>query len=67
MNGKLRSEINVHTDSEEEEIKKLALEDEKIKKYMVDLEIKKIVYVPGKLINFVLWEHWRQLIFLVFL
>ena len=54
MNGKLRSEINVHTDSEEEEIKKLALEDEKIKKYIVDLEIKKIVYVPGKLINFVL-------------
>ena len=54
VNGKLRSEINVNTDSEEEEIKKLALEDEKIKKYMVDLEIKKIVYVPGKLINFVL-------------
>jgi len=54
VNGKLRSEVNVSYDSEEEDIKSMALKDEKIKKYVSDSEIKKLIYVPGKLINIVL-------------
>ena len=54
VNGKLRSEVNVNSDSEEEDIKSMALKDEKIKKYVSDSEIKKLIYVPGKLINIVL-------------
>jgi leucyl-tRNA synthetase len=37
----------------EEEIKKIALEDENVKKHVTDLKIKKIIYVPRKLINIV--------------
>ena len=54
VNGKLRSEINVNSDSEEEDIKIMALDDEKIKKYVSDSKIKKLIYVPRKLINIVL-------------
>ena len=54
VNGKLRSEVNVNSDSEEEDIKSMALKDEKIKKYVSDSEIKKLIYVPGKLINIVI-------------
>ena len=54
VNGKLRSEVNVSYDSEEEDIKSMALKDEKIKKYVSDSEIKKLIYVPGKLINIVI-------------
>ena len=54
VNGKLRSEIDVDPDLQEEEIKKIALEDENIKKHISDSKIKKIIYVPQKLINIVL-------------
>jgi len=54
VNGKLRSEIDVDPDVQEEEIKKIALEDENTKKHISDSKIKKIIYVPEKLINIVL-------------
>ncbi len=54
VNGKLRSEIDVDLDLPEEEIKKIALEDKNIKKHISDSEIKKVIYVPEKLINIVL-------------
>jgi len=54
VNGKLRSEIDVDSDVQEEEIKKIALEDENTKKHISDSKIKKIIYVPEKLINIVL-------------
>ncbi|MFL2701426.1 MAG: leucine--tRNA ligase [Gammaproteobacteria bacterium] len=54
VNGKLRSEIDVDPDAQEEEIKKIALEDENTKKHISDSKIKKIIYVPEKLINIVL-------------
>ena len=54
VNGKLRSEIDVDPDLQEEEIKKIALEDENIKKHISASKIKKIIYVPQKLINIVL-------------
>jgi len=44
----------VDPDLQEEEIKKIALEDENIKKHISDSKIKKIIYVPQKLINIVL-------------
>jgi leucyl-tRNA synthetase len=52
VNGKVRSKIQVPSDLSEEEIKNLALEDEKIKFYTRN-GIKNVVLVPGKLINVV--------------
>jgi len=54
VNGKLRSEIDVDPDLQEDEIKKIALEDKNTKKHISDSKIKKIIYVPEKLINIVL-------------
>ena len=54
VNGKLRSEIQVSQDTQEDLIKELAIEDQNIQKYVSDSSIKKVIYVPGKLINIVI-------------
>jgi len=53
VNGRARSVISLLTDSNEEEIKKLALADEKIKKHLAGREIRKTIFVKNRLINFV--------------
>ena len=53
VNGKLRSEIEVEKDSPEEMIQSLAVEDEKVNKYIAGQEIKKVIYITGKVINIV--------------
>jgi len=52
VNGKLRAKLDVALDASEEMIKTLALEDENVKKF-VPGEPKKVIYVPGKLVNIV--------------
>ncbi|HOC39156.1 MAG TPA: class I tRNA ligase family protein, partial [Thermodesulfobacteriota bacterium] len=54
VNGKLRSKITVPVGMPEGEIKKLAEQDEHIQQWTDGKEIKKVVYVPRKLVNFVL-------------
>lgn len=51
INGKVRSKIEVPAGIKAEDIKKLAFEDENVKKYTDGKEIKKVVYVEGKLIS----------------
>ncbi|MBW1971769.1 MAG: leucine--tRNA ligase [Deltaproteobacteria bacterium] len=53
INGKLRSRIMVKSDATDDEIKDLALKDEKVKKFIQGKKIKKSIIVPGKLINIV--------------
>ena len=54
INGKLRSEFQIAKDASSEEVEARALEDEKIKNFIKDSEIKKVIYVSGKIINIVL-------------
>ncbi len=54
INGKVRDKIQVEPGISEERVKKLALSQEKIKKWLVGKEIKKIIFIPGKLINLVI-------------
>ncbi|MBI4709213.1 MAG: leucine--tRNA ligase [Candidatus Portnoybacteria bacterium] len=54
INGKVRDTISVAVDISETDAKKLALESEKIKKYLLGREPKKIIFVKEKLINIVL-------------
>jgi leucyl-tRNA synthetase len=54
INGKLRDKIFIEKDLSEEEIKDIVLKNEKIKKYITGKEIKKIIFIPQKLINIVL-------------
>ena len=56
VNGKRRATININPHLTQEEIQKLAFQQENIKKYTMDKEIKKIIYVEKKLLNLVIPE-----------
>ncbi|MGB9810169.1 MAG: leucine--tRNA ligase [Dictyoglomus turgidum] len=51
INGRVRDRIDVNADAIQEEILKLALERDNVKRYLDNKEIKKIVYVPGKILS----------------
>lgn len=51
--GKVRSKIHVSKDISKEELEKLALEDEIIQKWLEGKTIRKVIVVPGKLVNIV--------------
>jgi leucyl-tRNA synthetase len=53
LNGKVRQRIMVSASASQEDIKSLALNDSKIKEQTKDREIKKVIMVPGKLVNIV--------------
>ncbi|MBD3270723.1 leucine--tRNA ligase [Candidatus Peregrinibacteria bacterium] len=53
VNGKLRGEVKVAADASPELIKEKARSDENVAKYLAEGEIIKEIYVPGKLVNFV--------------
>jgi leucyl-tRNA synthetase len=53
VNGKLRGQISVRADASRETIEALALADESVAKYTDGKAIKKVIIVPGKLINVV--------------
>ena len=53
FNGKLKSLINIAKDTEEEEVKKLVHEDEKVKKALEGKTIVKEIYVKNRIYNIV--------------
>jgi leucyl-tRNA synthetase len=54
INGKLRDVIETKKDISEDEIKKIVLASDKIKKHIEGREIKKIIYIKNKLVNLVI-------------
>lgn len=54
INGKLRDTIAVAADISEEQIKALALELPKVKNFIGENSIKKVIYVPNKILNLVM-------------
>ncbi len=53
VNGKLRARISVAADADAEEVKKLALADENVQRFIADKAIRKTILVPGRLVNVV--------------
>jgi leucyl-tRNA synthetase len=53
INGKLRDRLSVSAETGEEEIRKIALEREKVRKYLEGKSIRKMIYIPRKLLNIV--------------
>jgi leucyl-tRNA synthetase len=53
VNGKLRAELSVAPDADEPTVVAAAQADEHVASYLKDQTIKKTIYVPGKLVNFV--------------
>lgn len=54
VNGKLRGKIKVAVDAEKDEILALAKNEDNVSKFLQDKEIVKEIFVPNKLINFVI-------------
>jgi leucyl-tRNA synthetase len=54
VNGKLRANIQVADQTPKEEIIILAKQEERVRKYLDGKEIVREIYVPGRLINFVI-------------
>jgi leucyl-tRNA synthetase len=53
INGKVRDKLTVPASISEDEAKKIAFDQERVKSYTSGKDILKIIYVPGKLINIV--------------
>ena len=53
VNGKRRSEISVPTDMGKDDVEKLALEDPAIQKSIDGLTVRKVIVVPGRIVNIV--------------
>ncbi|MGV8953341.1 MAG: leucine--tRNA ligase [Cypionkella sp.] len=54
INGKRRAEITVPADMPASEVEKLALADEDVIKFLAGAPVKKIIVVPGRIINVVI-------------
>jgi len=53
VNGKLRARLTVPVDAGREQLERAALEDPNIKRYVGESPVKKVIVVPGKLVNVV--------------
>ena len=53
INGKLRGKIVANINDDEQKIRDMILEDSNLKKYLLDKDIKKVIYIKGKLVNYV--------------
>jgi leucyl-tRNA synthetase len=54
INGKLRSKVSVSVSASKDDIEALALADEQVKRFIDNQAIKKVIIVPGKLVNIVI-------------
>jgi leucyl-tRNA synthetase len=53
INGKVRARIEAPADIGEEEAKAMALADENVQRHLSGKEVRKMIYVPGRLVNVV--------------
>ena len=53
INGKVRAELSVATNASEADIVATAMAHERVKPYLDGTSVKKTIYVPGKLVSFV--------------
>ena len=53
VNGKLRAKLDAPADADKEALEKMALSDENVAKFIEGKMIRKVIVVPGKLVNIV--------------
>jgi len=53
VNGRLRGQVELPRDVSKEAVERAALEDEKVRRHVAGKTIKRIIHVPGRLINIV--------------
>ena len=53
VNGKLRGKVSVPSEAAKDKIETIALQDENVQRHIEGKEVKKVIVVPGRLINIV--------------
>ncbi|MEK3933826.1 leucine--tRNA ligase [Sporosarcina sp. FSL W7-1349] len=53
LNGKVRTKIVVSKDATKEELEQAVMEDEKVKELLEGKDVKKVIAIPGRLVNIV--------------
>jgi leucyl-tRNA synthetase len=53
VNGKVRAELNLSRDVSKEDIEAAALANERVQEFMAGKEPKRVIVVPGRLVNIV--------------
>lgn len=53
VNGKVRGRITVPADANQEFVQEMASQEASVTKYLEGVSIRKVIYVPGKLLNLV--------------
>lgn len=53
VNGKVRAKITVPADIAQDDVKELAVNEENVTKFTEGKTVRKVIYVPGKLVNIV--------------
>jgi leucyl-tRNA synthetase len=54
VNGKLRGHVTVPVDSDEATVREAALADERVRRFIADKPVRRVIVVPGKLVNVVI-------------
>jgi len=54
VNGRLRGHVTVPVNSDEAAVRAAALADERVKKFIADKAVRRVIVVPGKLVNVVI-------------
>jgi leucyl-tRNA synthetase len=53
VNGKVRGQIRVPVDAERTAIEQAAIGNENVRRFLGDGQVRKVILVPGKLVNLV--------------
>ncbi len=54
VDGKLRAKINIPTDTPQKTVEEAVLDNEAVTRWVADREVRKVIYIPNKLINLVI-------------
>ena len=53
VNGKVRAKIQIAADAQKSAIEQAAQADENVRKFIGNAKVRKVILVPGKLVNIV--------------
>ena len=53
INGKVRAKVTVNADATEQQVLEMAKQDDNVQRHLDGVAVRKVIYVPGKLLNLV--------------
>jgi leucyl-tRNA synthetase len=53
INGKVRAKVTVQSAATQEQVQEMAMQEENVQRFLEGVTLRKVIYVPGKLLNLV--------------